>query len=165
MQTFVRRGVGRRLRVCGEKMATYLKRSSKLFEQLAVVNNLDRGNNSSSSSTRNNSRKFIEPSLRDVICPVCRTILREPVTLPCAHNLCLRCLRGTVEHNSLSCPLCRQRVGSWLRNATKTESLVNTELWQLIRLRFPNELELAIEGGNNGADGVDLDLHSGEFLS
>ncbi|XP_011496974.1 PREDICTED: uncharacterized protein LOC105361480 [Ceratosolen solmsi marchali] len=141
-------------------MATYLKRSSKLLERLAAVNS-GRTNNSNTSSTRNNNRISIEPLLRDVICPVCRTILREPVTLPCAHNLCLRCLRGTVEYNSLSCPLCRQRVGSWLRNATKTESLVNIELWHLIRRRFPDELELAVgESSGDGAVGIDLDLHS-----
>ncbi|XP_058800407.1 titin-like [Phymastichus coffea] len=82
-------------------------------------------------------------SLLELICPVCRTILREPVTLPCAHNLCLRCLQGTVQHNSLTCPLCRQRLGSWLRAATKSENLVNAELWQLIRRSFPRELDQA----------------------
>lgn len=119
-------------------MATYLKRTTKLFD-LSL------------------SRNSEEVSLRDLICPICRGILIEPVTLPCTHNLCLRCLKGTFEHNSLSCPLCRVRVGSWLRTATKSETLVNNELWEFIRTRFPKE----VEGKHNGDD-VDIELDSGE---
>ncbi|XP_034935204.1 uncharacterized protein [Chelonus insularis] len=103
-------------------MATYLKRTSKLFDLTLPQ----------SSS---------EMNLRDLICPVCRGILIEPVTLPCTHNLCLKCLKGTFEHNSLSCPLCRVRVGSWLRTASKSESLVNNDLWEHIRSKFPKEIE------------------------
>lgn len=115
-------------------MATYLKRTSKLFD-LSL------------------SRNSTDVSLRDLICPVCRGILIEPVSLPCTHNLCLRCLKGTFAHNSLSCPLCRVRVGSWLRTATKSETLVNNELWQLIRTRFPKEVESKDNG--NDEDVVD----------
>ncbi|OXU22109.1 hypothetical protein TSAR_000661 [Trichomalopsis sarcophagae] len=129
-------------------MATYLKRPSKLFERLAAVSS----KNSSSNSSSSEEPQRQQPQLRELICPVCRSLLREPVTLPCAHNLCLSCLRGTVEHSSLSCPLCRQRVGSWLRTATnRQDSLVNDELWQLIRRTFPEELGLA-------HDAPDLDL-------
>lgn len=122
-------------------MATYLKRTSKLFDLSVTC-------------------ASAEVNLRDFICPVCRGILIEPVTLPCTHNLCLRCLKGTFEHNSLSCPLCRVRVGSWLRTATKSETLVNNALWQLIRTRFPNE----VEGKQNG-DEEDIELDSGDNIS
>ncbi|XP_024937115.1 uncharacterized protein LOC107264249 isoform X2 [Cephus cinctus] len=118
-------------------MATYLKRTSKLFD-LSL------------------SRASGEVNLRDLMCPVCRGILIEPVTLPCTHSLCLRCLKGTFEHNSLSCPLCRVRVGSWLRTATKSETLVNSGLWEFIRTRFPKE----VEGKHNG-DEEDIELDSG----
>ncbi|XP_012284978.1 titin homolog [Orussus abietinus] len=117
-------------------MATYLKRTSKLFD-LSL------------------SRMSAEVNLRDLMCPVCRGILIEPVTLPCTHNLCLRCLKGTFEHNSLSCPLCRVRVGSWLRTATKSETLVNNGLWELIRTKFPRE----VESKHNG-DEADIELDS-----
>ncbi|KAK2579671.1 hypothetical protein KPH14_011594 [Odynerus spinipes] len=116
-------------------MATYLKRTSKLFDLSSL-------------------RSSADVSLRDLMCPVCRGILIEPVTLPCTHNLCLRCLKGTFEHNSLSCPLCRVRVGSWLRTATKSETLVNNGLWELIRAKFPKE----VEDKYNGDEGeIELD--------
>ncbi|XP_066581863.1 E3 ubiquitin-protein ligase rnf168-like isoform X2 [Prorops nasuta] len=121
-------------------MATYLKRTSKLFDL----------------SLRQGGQGSANVNLRDLMCPVCRGILIEPVTLPCTHNLCLRCLKGTFEHNSLSCPLCRVRVGSWLRTATKSETLVNTGLWELIRSKFPKEVEDKFNG-----DDADIDLNSG----
>lgn len=122
----------------------YLKRTSKLLDL--------------------SSRSTADVHLRDLMCPVCRGILIEPVTLPCTHNLCLRCLKGTFEHNSLSCPLCRVRVGSWLRNATKSETLVNHGLWELIRAKFPKE----VENKHNGQEGdlsLDADYAAKRILS
>ncbi|XP_003706932.1 uncharacterized protein LOC100878201 isoform X2 [Megachile rotundata] len=121
-------------------MATCLKRTSKLFNISLLQSSVD-------------------ISLRDLICPVCRSILIEPVTLPCTHNLCLKCLKGTFEHNSLSCPLCRIRVGSWLRTATKTETLVNNGLWELIRTKFSKEVENKFNGDDTNID-LDVDFTS-----
>ncbi|CAB0037074.1 unnamed protein product, partial [Trichogramma brassicae] len=75
----------------------------------------------------------------ELVCPVCQGLLREPVSLPCGHNLCLACLRASVEHSSLNCPLCRQRLGSWFRSTTKSSdtNLVNHDLWRLIRATYP----------------------------
>ncbi|XP_043490446.1 uncharacterized protein LOC122516579 [Polistes fuscatus] len=119
-------------------MATYLKRTSKLFD-ISLL------------------RSSADVNIRDLMCPVCRGLLIEPVTLPCTHNLCLRCLKGTFEHNSLSCPLCRVRVGSWLRTATKSETLVNNALWDLIRTKFPKEVENKYNG-DDGESELDVGL-------
>ncbi|KYM93973.1 PREDICTED: uncharacterized protein LOC108781711 [Cyphomyrmex costatus] len=123
----------------------YLKRTSKLLD-LTV------------------SRTTADVHLRDLTCPICRGILIEPVTLPCTHNLCLRCLQGTFQHNSLTCPLCRVRVGSWLRTATKSETLVNHGLWQLIRSKFPKEVENK-HNGEEGDLGLDADYTANRILS
>ncbi|XP_011691275.1 PREDICTED: uncharacterized protein LOC105452119 [Wasmannia auropunctata] len=123
----------------------YLKRTSKLLD-LTVSRTAD-------------------VHLRDLTCPICRGILIEPVTLPCTHNLCLRCLQGTFEHNSLSCPLCRVRVGSWLRTATKSETLVNHGLWELIRSKFPKEVESKHNGEEEGDLGLDADYAANRILS
>ncbi|XP_051158040.1 E3 ubiquitin-protein ligase RNF169-like [Leptopilina boulardi] len=118
-------------------MATCLKRTSKLFDPSLC-------------------RSSSYANLRDLLCPVCRAILIEPVTLPCEHNLCLSCLNGTIQHNNLNCPLCRTRVGSWLRTNSKSNTLVNIRLWEIIRTKFPKE----VEGRRNGED-TDIDLDSG----
>lgn len=48
-------------------------------------------------------------------CPVCSELIEEPVTLPCHHELCLVCFRGSVDAGNLHCPLCRQRISNWAR--------------------------------------------------
>ena len=123
---------------------TYLKRSSRRVQFGVALKN----------------RK--EAPIEEFLCPVCRCLLYEPVTLPCEHNLCHRCLTGTFEHNSLACPLCRQRFGSWLRTATKSKNLINNELWKLILKRFPKQAENRC---NDNETDLDLDLGMIIFIS
>ncbi|KAF7287623.1 hypothetical protein GWI33_005975 [Rhynchophorus ferrugineus] len=59
----------------------------------------------------------LKPS--DIICPICRTVLIEPVSLPCNHVFCKFCFDSTMENANLVCPLCRIRVGSWYRRTKK----------------------------------------------
>ncbi|XP_046990528.1 E3 ubiquitin-protein ligase RNF169-like [Schistocerca americana] len=88
-------------------------------------------------------------TLLNVACPVCMGILIEPVTLPCNHDLCLECFEKSVENNSLTCPMCRKRIGGWLRQA-KDKSLVNQTLWKLIQEKFPHEVEAKLKGDDDG---------------
>ncbi|KAK8728728.1 hypothetical protein OTU49_009115 [Cherax quadricarinatus] len=48
-------------------------------------------------------------SLADVMCPICLSILVEPVTLPCSHSLCRPCFNQHLAKTSLECPICRRR--------------------------------------------------------
>uniref|UniRef100_A0A8C1MQ73 RING-type E3 ubiquitin transferase n=1 Tax=Cyprinus carpio TaxID=7962 RepID=A0A8C1MQ73_CYPCA len=75
--------------------------------------------------------------LEEARCPVCSEILLEPVTMPCGHSVCLHCFQRTVKLISLCCPLCRLRVSSWARKQSREKSLINTELWELVRLSHP----------------------------
>lgn len=84
--------------------------------------------------------------LKDVICSICQSILVEPVTLPCYHNFCHACFNGSIENNALCCPLCRLRIGSWLRTTTKLNTLVNNQLWNFINTKFSKEIELKLKG-------------------
>lgn len=88
------------------------------------------------STTRNNTV--------DYFCLKCSLILVEPVLLPCQHRFCLICINETIKANTLCCPYCLKRFGSWLRlkNATKTTNdLVDESIWNTIRKRF-NDLLL-----------------------
>lgn len=80
----------------------------------------------------------------DYFCLKCSLILVEPVLLPCQHRFCLICINESIEANTLCCPHCLKRFGSWLRlkNASKnTNELVDTSLWSTIKERF-NDLLL-----------------------
>uniref|UniRef100_A0A8C9KJ48 RING-type E3 ubiquitin transferase n=1 Tax=Panthera tigris altaica TaxID=74533 RepID=A0A8C9KJ48_PANTA len=86
------------------------------------------------------------PSLSECQCLICVEILIEPVTLPCNHTLCNQCFQSTIEKASLCCPFCRRRISSWTRYHARRNSLVNTELWQIIQKHYPEECRLRMSG-------------------
>jgi len=49
------------------------------------------------------------------VCPVCLEDIRDPVVLPCHHELCKDCFGVTLAVATVSCPLCRKRMSSWAR--------------------------------------------------
>ena len=94
-------------------------------------------------------RKSHTPSqlltLEEARCPICSEILLEPVTMPCSHSVCLHCFKRTVGLTSLCCPLCRLRVSSWARKQSREKSLVNTELWDIVRRSYPERCKSGME--------------------
>ncbi|PSN44592.1 hypothetical protein C0J52_17815 [Blattella germanica] len=57
-----------------------------------------------------------------------------------------------MEENSLTCPLCRKRIGGWLRTATKEHNLVNNELWASIQKFFPEQVQAKLNGQDDGVE-------------
>ncbi|KAK0305905.1 hypothetical protein LTR82_016626 [Friedmanniomyces endolithicus] len=49
--------------------------------------------------------EILEATQREVDCQVCYNIMLDPVTTPCGHTLCRKCLARTLDH-SLHCPQC-----------------------------------------------------------
>lgn len=98
------------------------------------------------SRNENKLSKLDKLEINDVICSICQSILIEPVTLPCYHDFCENCFNGSIENNALCCPLCRLRIGSWVRKATKQKSLVNIQLWNFIQNKFSQEVKKKING-------------------
>ncbi|KAI8747965.1 E3 ubiquitin-protein ligase RNF168 [Biomphalaria glabrata] len=66
----------------------------------------------------------------ECMCPVCISLLIQPVTFPCNHSLCLKCYKETVEKANLSCPVCRKHISVWARKAAKENKLINMEKWR-----------------------------------
>ncbi len=96
-----------------------------------------------------NTAKMSKLTLSDVTCPICMYILVEPVTMPCRHELCLRCFTENINETSLLCPMCRQRISTWARRAAKTKSLVNQKRWEEIQKAFPTKVRKRLEGADD----------------
>ncbi|XP_072287514.1 LON peptidase N-terminal domain and RING finger protein 3 [Pyxicephalus adspersus] len=73
----------------------------------------------------------------DLECSLCMRLLYEPVTTPCGHTYCLKCLERCLDHNP-KCPLCKEDLCEYLaiRKFCKTEVMED-----LIAKYFPEELK------------------------
>lgn len=62
----------------------------------------------------------------DLECPLCMRLFYEPVTTPCGHTFCLRCLERCLDHNP-KCPLCKEELSEYLvqRQYCKTVLMEN----------------------------------------
>ncbi|KAM4020010.1 LON peptidase N-terminal domain and RING finger protein 3 [Anomaloglossus baeobatrachus] len=81
------------------------------------------------------SSVYVDPS--DLDCSLCMRLLYEPVTTPCGHTYCLKCLERCLDHNP-KCPLCKEDLCEYLamRNFCKTDLMED-----LIAKYFPEELK------------------------
>ncbi|KAM4554988.1 LON peptidase N-terminal domain and RING finger protein 3-like [Odontesthes bonariensis] len=72
----------------------------------------------------------------DLECSLCMRLFYEPVTTPCGHTFCLRCLERCLDHNP-KCPLCKEELSEYLvqRQYCKTVLMEN-----LISQYLPSEL-------------------------
>lgn len=82
----------------------------------------------------------------DFMCPICLSILIEPVTMPCKHCLCKPCFDQNVEVTSLNCPFCKTRIGTWCRKSKKDNKIIDHKLWKIIQEDFPDEVRKRLEG-------------------
>ncbi|KAJ7591008.1 PUA-like domain-containing protein [Mycena floridula] len=53
--------------------------------------------------------KFEKELLEFLTCEICFVPLYQPVTTPCQHSFCAKCLHRSLDHSTV-CPLCRQQL-------------------------------------------------------
>lgn len=51
--------------------------------------------------------QFKKELIECLTCEICFMLLFEPITTPCQHTFCAKCLQRSLDHNP-KCPLCRQ---------------------------------------------------------
>ncbi|CAL1700574.1 unnamed protein product [Somion occarium] len=51
--------------------------------------------------------QFEKELMAEVTCEICFALMWQPVTTPCQHTFCTKCLHRSLDHNP-SCPLCRR---------------------------------------------------------
>lgn len=51
--------------------------------------------------------RFQKDLLAELSCEICFALFHQPITTPCQHTFCAKCLQRSLDHSS-ACPLCRQ---------------------------------------------------------
>ncbi|WVF71748.1 hypothetical protein IAT40_006556 [Kwoniella sp. CBS 6097] len=86
--------------------------------------------------SRNSAEWPFEKELMGTLeCDVCAMLLYEPVTTPCQHSFCSKCLSRSLDHSS-RCPVCRQDLPSF---AFFQDHAVNKVVLSIIKTSFPDE--------------------------
>ncbi|KDQ28944.1 hypothetical protein PLEOSDRAFT_39101 [Pleurotus ostreatus PC15] len=81
--------------------------------------------------------RFDKELLTELTCEICFQLLYEPLTTPCQHTYCTKCLHRSLDH-SPSCPLCRQDLPDY---AYFQEHPENTMIRTIILQAFPEIYE------------------------
>lgn len=63
----------------------------------------------------------------DFKCALCRRLLFEPVTTPCGHTFCLKCLERCQDH-ATHCPLCKEKLSELLASSNFNTTALAEEL-------------------------------------
>ncbi|KAM4048843.1 LON peptidase N-terminal domain and RING finger protein 1 [Anomaloglossus baeobatrachus] len=72
----------------------------------------------------------------DFECSLCMRLFYEPVTTPCGHTFCKKCLERCLDHTP-QCPLCKQSLTEYLARRTFNVTFL---LEELINQYLPEEL-------------------------
>ncbi|XP_036299160.1 LON peptidase N-terminal domain and RING finger protein 3 isoform X2 [Pipistrellus kuhlii] len=72
----------------------------------------------------------------DLECALCMRLFYEPVTTPCGHTFCLKCLERCLDHNA-KCPLCKDGLSQCLASRKYNKNVIMEEL---IAKFLPEEL-------------------------
>ncbi|ELK31601.1 LON peptidase N-terminal domain and RING finger protein 3 [Myotis davidii] len=72
----------------------------------------------------------------DLECALCMRLFYEPVTTPCGHTFCLKCLERCLDHNA-KCPLCKDGLSQCLASRKYSKNIIMEEL---IAKFLPEEL-------------------------
>uniref|UniRef100_A0A8C3Y9E1 LON peptidase N-terminal domain and ring finger 3 n=1 Tax=Catharus ustulatus TaxID=91951 RepID=A0A8C3Y9E1_CATUS len=116
------------------------------FSPLSLLRELDGSTHPDCSSylnigdTRENSTgqhipfEVVDPS--DLDCSLCMRLFYEPVTTPCGHTFCLKCLERCLDHNP-KCPLCKEGLSECLAMRKYCKTVLMEEL---IARYLPEEL-------------------------
>ncbi|KAJ1118394.1 hypothetical protein NDU88_006585 [Pleurodeles waltl] len=72
----------------------------------------------------------------DFECSLCMRLFYEPVTTPCGHTFCLKCLERCLDHNP-HCPLCKENLSEFLATRAYKKTWLTEEL--IVRY-LPEEL-------------------------
>ncbi|KAL8038082.1 hypothetical protein ABFX02_11G080600 [Erythranthe guttata] len=126
--------------------------------------------------------------LKEFSCLICRKVMVQPMTTPCAHNFCKGCLEGAfagqsfvkdrtcggrrtlrAQKNVMKCPSCKNDISEFLQNPQVNRELMNViESLQDQMKEESLEAETVVEeksdslSSNDAEDGASMDVDTNE---
>ncbi|XP_014055602.1 LON peptidase N-terminal domain and RING finger protein 3 isoform X1 [Salmo salar] len=106
------------------------KRSSSEDSQVDSSDNCKRSKSEVTQSEETTSwsavlSDLIDPA--DLECSLCMRLFYEPVTTPCGHTFCLKCLERCLDHNP-KCPLCKMELEEYLAESKYNKTVLMENL-------------------------------------
>ncbi|KAJ5320113.1 hypothetical protein N7508_000396 [Penicillium antarcticum] len=103
----------------------------------------------------------LRDSLRaELDCQVCYALILDPMTTPCGHTFCQKCVARVLDHTDL-CPICRRKLG--MPTSLKEEPM-NRAVAHLIDQFFPEQVATRRETVAQDEMGTDLDKNLPLFV-
>ncbi|XP_019379393.1 PREDICTED: LON peptidase N-terminal domain and RING finger protein 2, partial [Gavialis gangeticus] len=124
----------------GDNLKRKLSSDLKDLQSLDVPNKIPKKDDpvlpESSIATASSGVPAILVEASDFECSLCMRLFYEPVTTPCGHTFCLKCLERCLDHNPY-CPLCKEKLSEFLASRTYKKTVLTEEL--IVRY-LPEEL-------------------------
>uniref|UniRef100_A0A8C3YAF4 LON peptidase N-terminal domain and ring finger 3 n=1 Tax=Catharus ustulatus TaxID=91951 RepID=A0A8C3YAF4_CATUS len=124
------------LKVSSDSGCTFFKYCTciVLFNYFLFFLLIDIGDTRENSTGQHIPFEVVDPS--DLDCSLCMRLFYEPVTTPCGHTFCLKCLERCLDHNP-KCPLCKEGLSECLAMRKYCKTVLMEEL---IARYLPEEL-------------------------
>ncbi|KZT62937.1 hypothetical protein CALCODRAFT_5716 [Calocera cornea HHB12733] len=100
-----------------------------------------------------NMTRLEKELMGELLCSMCYLLLYEPVTTPCQHTFCAKCLQRSLDHGT-SCPLCREEMPgfSYHQNHPNNKLILSLILTAFPEAYVERRLQLEQEGRNSRLD-------------
>ncbi|KAJ5604738.1 hypothetical protein N7510_009892 [Penicillium lagena] len=106
-------------------------------------------------------RQSLKENLRaELDCQVCYALILDPITTPCGHTFCRKCVARVLDHTDL-CPICRRKLG--LPPTVLSEPL-NKTIAGIIDHFFPDQVSARREALAQDETGLDIEKNLALFV-
>ncbi|KAJ5870430.1 hypothetical protein N7455_005371 [Penicillium solitum] len=103
----------------------------------------------------------LRDSLRaELDCQVCYALVLDPMTTPCGHTFCRKCVARVLDHTDL-CPICRRKIG--MTSDLQSEP-INQTVARLIDYFFPDQISVRRETSAQDETGPDYEKNLPLFV-
>ena len=93
-------------------------------------------------------------------CQVCYSLVLDPMTTPCGHTFCRKCIARVLDHTDL-CPICRRKLG--MPNDLQSEP-INHTVSRLVDHLFPDQISVRRETSAPDETGLDYEKNLPLFV-